>query len=93
MADEQKQSEAYPMFLIGMIGFILGLIVAVIGIGVITNKPGRGYELPKMQKVAQGAIENDVLLRYEDPDTGHTVYVMRAGGGSVSVDVVPKEMK
>ena len=77
------------------LGFVAGLLVAMI-VAVAFAVFGRdqpGDDLPKMRAIAQGISGYEVLMRYDDPATGHTVYVVRGTQGAASVAVVPKGAK
>ena len=90
MADKEKMDP----FFAGLFGFVGGafsalLIFLLIGFFVSRSDS----DLPKMKPIAQGETNTELLLRYEDPETGHTVYVARRSTGGVGVAVVPKETK
>lgn len=90
MADETK-TRMNPIAA-GAIGFVLGvLFLVVLSLALLGTRTPPGVNLAEMKPVARGVSEWEVLLRWEDPETGHTVYAMRAGGKkSSAVAVVPK---
>lgn len=91
MADEKPKRDIFLPFVLGLVSGVL--LVALAAMVTLAVRPDPGADLPAMKKVARGVSKYEVLLRYEDPDTGHTVYVMRSGNGGPSVAVVPKGAK
>jgi len=90
MSDKKEKMDPFFAGLFGFIGGAFFALLVFLLIGFFVSRPDT--DLPKMKPIAQG-VSSVRLLRYEDPETGHTVYVARRSTGGVGVAVVPKGTK